>query len=166
MFVVAGAVGAALLLVFLLFDDVLDGALPDTDWVSGPAIGAFLAAFGLFGWVSEAAFDAPCPVAATIGVAGGAGLGWFAVRLSKALLHSPTDATPTIGDLVGQTARVITPVRAGGIGEVLVQLGGQPVKITATSDEDLPLGTESVVIDVTSPTKVVVQSATRFWASS
>ena len=59
MFVVVGLVGAVLLVAFLLLDDVLEGILPDADWISGPALGAFLAAFGLFGWVGQEAFDLP-----------------------------------------------------------------------------------------------------------
>jgi len=163
MFVVVGVVGALLLVVFLLFDDVLDGILPDSEWISGPIIGAFLAAFGLFGWVAEAGFDAPPAVAAAIGVAGGVGLGWFAYKVTRALMNSPTDATPTTASLVGQHARVVTPVRAGGTGEVLVRLGGQPVKLSATADVDLPRGTESVVVAVESATRVRVESADTFW---
>ena len=166
MFVIVGLIGALLLIVFLLADDVLDGLLPDADWFSGPALAGFLAAFGLFGWVAQAAFDAPTPLAIAVGVAGGVALGWFAVRLSKALYHSPTDATPTTASLVGQPARVVTPVRAGGTGEVLVRLGGQPVKLSATSTDDLPLGAESVVIAVQSSTRVVVEAASRFWGDS
>ena len=163
MFVVVGLVGAVLLIAFLLLDDVLEGLLPDVDWISGPAIGAFLAAFGLFGWVAEEGFDVPTPAAVAAGVVGGLALGWFTVRLSKALYRSPTDATPTTASLVGQPARVVTPVRAGGTGEVLVRLGGQPVKLSATSTDDLPLGADSVVIEVQSSTRVVVQAAERFW---
>jgi membrane protein implicated in regulation of membrane protease activity len=163
MFVVVGVVGAVLLVAFLLLDDFLDGILPDSDWISGPAIGAFLAAFGLFGWVAEEGFDAPTPVAVLAGLGGGFALGWFAYRVSRALLHGPTDATPTTAALLGQEAKVVTPVRAGGTGEVLVRLGGQPVKLSATADEDLPLGTESVVVAVESATRVKVESAVRFW---
>lgn len=163
MFVVVGVIGAVLLVVFLLLDDVLDAILPDSEWISGPAIAAFLAAFGLFGWVAEEAFDAPRPIAAMAGVAGGVGLGWLAYRLSRALLHGPTDATPTTAALVGQQARVVTPVRAGGTGEVLVRLGGQPVKLSATAVKDLPLGTEAVVVSVESATRVRVESSEDFW---
>jgi NfeD-like C-terminal, partner-binding len=166
MFVAVGLVGAVLLVLFLLLDDVLEGLLPDNDWISGPAIGAFLAVFGLFGWVAQEAFDAPTPVAAAAGIAGGVGLGWFTVRLSKALYHSPTDATPNTASLVGQPARVVTPVRAGGTGEVLVRLGGQPVKLSATSTDELPVGADSVVIAVQSSTRVVVEAATRFWGDT
>lgn len=163
MFVVVGVVGALLLVVFLIFDDVLDGILPDYDWISGPALAAFLAAFGLFGWVAEEGFEAPPAVAAGAGVLGGIGLGWFAYRLSRALMSSPTDATPTTAALIGQEARVVTAVRAGGTGEVLVRLGGQPVKLSATADVDLPRGTESVVVAVESATRVRIESADTFW---
>lgn len=165
MFVVVGLVGALLLVVFLVFDDLLEGILPDVDWISGPALGAFLAAFGLLGWVATEAFDASPPVAAVAGVAGGVGLGWFAYKLSRLLHDGPTDPTPNASMLVGKEGRVVTPVRAGGTGEVLVTLAGQPMKMTATSDDDLAVGTTAVVISVTSSTKVVVQSAERFWAS-
>ena len=164
MFVVVGLVGAALLVLFIVFDDVLDGILPDVDWISGPVIGAFLAAFGLFGWVAQEGFDAPGGAAAVAGIGGGLALGWFAYRLSSALLHSPTDETPRTSALVGHEARVVTPVRAGGSGEVVVRLGGQPVKLLATAEDDLATGTTAVVIAVESSTKVVVESADRFWA--
>jgi len=165
MFAVVGLVGAILLVAFLVFDAVLDGLLPEADWISGPALAAFLAAFGLFGWVAQEGFDAPTGVAAAAGVGGGVALGWFAYRVSKALLHGPTDPTPNTSTLIGHEARVVTPVRAGGSGEVLVRLGGQPVKLLATADEDLTMGTAAVVIAVESSTKVVVQAAERFWAT-
>jgi hypothetical protein len=46
---------------------------------------------------------------------------------------------------------------------VLVRLGGQPVKLSATADVDLPRGTESVVVAVESATRVRVESADTFW---
>lgn len=165
MFAVVGLIGAVLLVVFLIFDDVLDGILPDADWISGPALAAFLAAFGLFGWVAQEGFDAPGPVAGAAGVAGGLGLGWFAYRLSRALLHSPTDETPRTASLVGREARIVTSIVAGRVGEVIVRLGGQPVKLYATATEALPVGTEVVVIAVESDTKVVVEAAARFWST-
>jgi len=165
MFVAAGLIGVVLLVLFLVFDDVLDGVLPDADWISGPALAAFLAAFGLFGWVAQEGFDASTGVAVAVGAAGGLGLGWFAYKLSAALLHSPTDETPRTATLVGQGGRVVTAVTAGRVGEVVVRLGGQPVKLSALADESLPVGTDVVVVAVESDTKVVVESAGRFWAT-
>lgn len=165
MFVAVGVVGAVLLVLFMVFDDVLDGVLPDVDWISGPVVGAFLAAFGLFGWTSMEAFDAPTGLAAVIGVGGGAAIGYGAYRLSKVLMDGPTDDTPTTTALVGREGRVVTGALPGRLGEVLVTIGGQPVKLSASCGHELVRGAAVVVIDVESATKVVVQPSDVFWDS-
>ena len=164
MFVVIGIVGALLLVSSLLFDDVIDGLAPDLDFISGPVIGAFLAAFGLFGWFADSGIDVPRLLAIGAAAVGGAVFGAFTFKLTEALINQPTDATPTTESLVGQTGRVVTPVRADGIGEVLVALGGASTKYTATADADLATGSPVVVIAVESPTKVRVQAEAQFWA--
>ncbi|MEZ5409838.1 MAG: NfeD family protein [Acidimicrobiales bacterium] len=168
MFVALGMIGIVILAVALLFDDLLDGLLPDVDvlgseLLSGPVIGAFLGATGIVGWMLQAGAGAPGPVALGGGLVSGVALGWGTGRAVRALMHSPTDATPRSSDLVGRTARVVTGVRAGGIGEVLVSLGGQPVKLTATAGRDLPVGTEVTVVALESATKVVVEASEEFW---
>ena len=165
MFVVVGIVGVVLLVLFLMFDDVLDGVLPEADWISGPIIGAFLAAFGIVGWTATEAFDASTWLASIIGVGGGVAIGYGAYRLTKALMHSPTDATPTSAALVGKEGRVITGATPGRLGEVLVTIGGQAVKLSAVSEDELVRGSTVVVIEAASATKVVVQPADRFWAA-
>lgn len=165
MFVVIGIVGVVLLGLFLVLDDVLDGAVPSVDWISGPVVGAFLAAFGLFGWTSTEAFGAPSGLASLVGLGGGAAMGYGAYRLSKALMHSPTDATPTADAFIGREGRVVTAAAPGQLGEVLVTMSGQPVKISAVSEDELVRGGPVVVIDVESATKVVVQPSDRFWAA-
>lgn len=164
MFAAVGLTGAVLLVLFLVFDDVLDGILPDSDWISGPALGAFLAAFGLFGWVADEGLDAPTPLAAAAGLAGGVGLGWFTAKLANALMNQPTDPTPTARGLLGTEGKVVTAISEGHPGEVMLRLAGQPMKMYATADDTLPVGTEVVVVDVASDTRVVVQAASRFWA--
>jgi membrane protein implicated in regulation of membrane protease activity len=164
MFIVIGIVGALLLVSSLLLDDLIDGLVPDLDFISGPVIGAFLAAFGLFGWFAGSGIDVPTLIAIAIAVAGGVVFAGFTYRLTEALANQPTDATPTTASLIGQTARVVTPVRADGIGEVLVALGGASTKYTATADTDLATGEPVVVVGVESPTKLRVQSEASFWA--
>jgi len=164
MFGVVGVVGALVLVVSLVFDDALDAALPEAGWISGPVIGACAAVFGLVGWVAQAQFDAPTPIAAAAGIAGGVAIGWSTGRLALALMRTPTDATPTAASLVGAEGRVVTPVRGGGLGEVVVGLGGAPVKLTATAEADLPVGTRVTVVAVHSSTKVLVESTDRFWS--
>jgi membrane-bound ClpP family serine protease len=165
MFVVVGVIGAVLIITFLVFDDVLDGVLPDADWISGPVIGAFLAAFGVAGWAVSDGFDAPGWLSALVGIAAGIGLGYVAFRVTKALVHTATDATPTAASLVGREGRVVTGALPGQLGEVLVPIGGQQVKLAAICEDELSRGARVVVVDVASPTKVVVQPADRFWAT-
>jgi membrane protein implicated in regulation of membrane protease activity len=163
-FVAVGIVGAVVLVLSLVLDDVFDAVIPDAGWISGPIIGAFAAAFGLVGWVTQRTFDAPVVLAALAGVAGGVGLGAFTARVARALMRSPTDATPNTAALVGREGRVVTPVRAGGIGEVVMPLGGQPVKLSATATADLPVGTRVTVVSVQSSTRVAVEATESFWS--
>jgi membrane protein implicated in regulation of membrane protease activity len=169
-FVALGIIGVVLVVGSLLFDDVIEGllpdsVLPDSGFVSGPVIGAFLAAFGIVGWALQAGAGASAAVAAGGGLVGGVSLGVATARAARALLHSPTDATPRSADLVGRPAKVITGVRAGGTGEVLVSLGGQPLKLTATAASDLAVGAQVMVVAVESSTKVVVEASAEFWGS-
>ena len=163
-FVAVGVVGAVVLVLSLVLDDVLDAVIPDVGWISGPIIGAFAAAFGLVGWVAQRSFDAPLALAVPAGIGGGVALGAFTARVARALMRSPTDATPTTAALVGREGRVVTPVRAGGLGEVVMPLGGQPVKLSATAAVDLPVGTRVTVVSVHSATRVAVEASDSFWS--
>lgn len=165
MFVIVGVIGALLLVLFLVFDDVLDGILPDADWISGPIIGAFLAAFGIVGWTVTEGFEVSSAVGVAAGVAGGIGIGYLAYRVTKSLIDVPTDATLTRSSFLGREGRVVTGAAPGQLGEILVSVGGHSVKLSAVSADELERGAAIVVIDVPSPTKVVVQPADRFWAS-
>lgn len=131
LFWVIGIVGALLLVISLIFDDVLDGLLPETEIVSLPVIAAAMVAFG-FG---TAVLDGQAGFPLGLAVAGGAVLaalaGAGAVRAGQAAMGMATDATPTAKDFVGTSGRVITPIPRGSVGEIVVRMGGQPVKLTA-----------------------------------
>ncbi len=168
-FVIIGAIGAALLIFSLVFDDVLDGILPDGDVFSLPSIAAAMVAFGFGSAILSD--QVGLPVGAAMGggavVAVVAGIG--AVRASRAAIGMATDATPTSNDLLGAAGRVVTEIPVGSTGQVLVRLGGQPVKLTALTgptSPTLPTGTEIVVVSVESSTKVTVQPAAEFWAAN
>jgi membrane protein implicated in regulation of membrane protease activity len=161
-FAAVGIAGTVVLVASLVFD--IEGVLPDLGFVSLPVLAAFVTAFGIFGWVAETGFAVSRGPAALIGVAGGVALGVFTARVARFLMRSPTDATPTSAALVGREAKVVTPVRAGGIGEIVTTMAGQPVKLTATADADLPVGTRVTVVAVASPTKVVVEQTDTFWS--
>lgn len=164
MFVVIGIIGALLLLSSLLFDDVIDDMVPDLDFLSGPVIGAFLAAFGLFGWFLDSGIGAPAGAAVAVAVGGGALVGAGTYKFTNALIHQPTDATPTTDSLIGKSGRVVTAVRANALGEVVLPLGGATTKYTVTADDDIPTGAAVVVIGVESPTKLRVEAETQFFS--
>jgi hypothetical protein len=58
---------------------------------------------------------------------------------------------------VGATGTVISPVPVGGYGEVRLRVAGQPMKFHARADRPLALGTEVFVIEVPTPTSVLVE---------
>jgi membrane protein implicated in regulation of membrane protease activity len=151
------AVAMAVLAVSLLFDDALEGLTDGLgpDWLSLPVLAAVFAAFGLAaGAISGSGGGAV--VAVPVGVAAGVGAGALAARLIAAAMRMPTDPPVRHTDLPGKLGRVITPIGPAQAGEVLVSLGGSAHKLTAHATTDIALGTEVVVVEVTSPTSVLV----------
>jgi hypothetical protein len=165
MFVTIAAVGFGFLLLALLFDGLLGGFLPTFGWLSVPSLGAALAAFGVTGWVLHSQAEIPTGPAAGAGAAAAVVNAVVAYRLSRAAMEMATDATPDTGNLLGASGRVVTPIAAESTGEVLIELAGQPVKLSATTADGHPLtlGASIVVVSVRSPTRVVVEDATSFW---
>jgi membrane protein implicated in regulation of membrane protease activity len=155
-FLVTAALGFGLLLLGLVVDDFLEFMDGDGGVLSAPVIGAFLGAFGIGGFVATSATG---NVLVGVVAAGAAGLvlGWVALRLSLAFLGMHTDATPASGDYLGQLGRVVTPISRGG-GEILIRVGGSPVKLIARADTEIDRGTEIVVVEVLSPTSVRVMT--------
>ena len=156
------------LLIAGLFFDFLDGIFDALDLggggvVSAPVIGAFLGAFGLGGLAFDAMSGGNLAVGLVGAVAAGLGFGWIAFRLSSAFMHMATDATPTSRDLEGLIGRVVTPIAAGGSGEILVRLGGQQLKLTARSSREVPLGASVIVLEVLSSSSVRVEPESSFW---
>jgi membrane protein implicated in regulation of membrane protease activity len=164
-YIVCAVSGFVLLAAGLLFDDVLDvfdGVELGADWASVPVVGAALGAFGVAGWVTLGAVGS-----FSLLFAFGAAFAFamFALWFVGKVRHGATDATPRGIDLVGVTGKVVTPV-AGGRGEVLVRLGGQPRKLTALSEGDHALGDPIVVIEAVSDSSVRIVSQEEFWGST
>lgn len=161
-FVVIGALGLGIVVVSLLFGDVLDGVFESAHfdvadgWLSTPVLGAFLAAFGFGGALLLRGLKLS-PLAATGGgLLAGVVLGGITLTLVRALMNMPTDPTPRTGDLVGKLATVVTRIPDDGLGEVALTASGQRIKLSARADAPIASGTTVVVVDVTSPTSVVV----------
>ncbi|MBA2528790.1 MAG: hypothetical protein H0V19_02310 [Euzebyales bacterium] len=159
-FLVVGGIGLALLLVALLFGEVLDGLLPHVELEGGgglfstEVVGSFLAAFGFTAALLDGSVGGA--VAALGGIGAGVLMAAGALALSRSLLNMRTDPTPRTRDLVGSVGVIVTGVPDHGLGEVVVSHRGNRVKLNARADAPLASGTNVVVVDVTSPTSVVV----------
>jgi len=155
-FLVLGVIGLVVVVASLLVGDVLDALPVDIGggWLSAPAVGGFLAAFGFAAVLAEPALG----TAAAAGAGTGAGLlvGGAVGALARALQRMRTDATPRTADLVGRVGIVLLPAGPGRLGQVRVVHVGQPLQLSARSDQPIPKGTQVVVVEALSPTAVVV----------
>lgn len=155
LFLIIAAVGIVLLLAGMLFGDALE-AFDAGPFVSLPVVGAVLTAFGGTAAVVVGSTSAGSAVAAVAGVAGGVVFGVITGYAVRALMRMPTDHTPRASDVVGESGVVVTPIRAGGYGEVRLRSGGVQLKVAATASEAVPIGTTVLVIEAPSPTSIVV----------
>ena len=163
LFLIIGVFGLVVLLGTLLLDDVFDAVtgaigLEGGGFLSGPAIGAFLAAFGFGGALAQSAgVSGPLSVLAATG--GGVAIGAVAGLLTRALMRMPTDATPSAGSLAGLTGTVTTAIPAAGFGEVTLLVAGAPTKVNARAAGPVAAGMPVRVAAVLSPTSVLVEPA-------
>jgi membrane protein implicated in regulation of membrane protease activity len=129
--------------------------------LSLPVIAGFLGAFGFGGAIVESLLPdqggAGLLIAVVVGLLAAVPAGWLAGRLVNAAMNMSTDATLSSNDLVGTVGVVITPVPVGGYGEVRLSVAGQQLKFNARADQPLALGTRVFVIEVPTPTSVLVE---------
>ncbi|MEU8348202.1 MULTISPECIES: hypothetical protein [unclassified Streptomyces] len=158
-----GIVGLVLLVFALVFDGLLDGVFEGAvgGLVSLPAIAGFVSALGFCGAIAQGAAGAGPVLAALVGTAAGVCTAWMVLRLSRALMRDQTAPTRRSADLTGVPGSVVTPIPAGGYGEVLLRVGGQPVKYSARSEAAQPLGAEVWVSGALSSTAVEVRRVER-----
>ncbi|MFF3938977.1 hypothetical protein [Streptomyces phaeofaciens] len=166
-----GIAGVALLVLSLVFDGVLEGVLggmPDgvpggvlDGWLSLPVVAGFVAMTGFGGVIATAAAGAGAVTATGAGAALGAGTAWATYRFTRVLMRDQTAVTPRGDDLVGTAGTVVTDVPVDGFGEVLLRLGGQPVKYAARSAVAIARGAEVWVEAAPTATSVVVRPVDR-----
>jgi membrane protein implicated in regulation of membrane protease activity len=129
--------------------------------LSLPVISGFLGAFGFGGAIVASLVPGHTTTAwlaaSLIGLVAALPSAWLAGRMMHAAMNMPTDATLTSDDLLGAAGVVISPVPAGGLGEVRIAVAGQQMKFHARADQPLALGTRVFVIAVPSPTSVLVE---------
>jgi membrane protein implicated in regulation of membrane protease activity len=147
-FVLATLVGAGLLLVTVLVDDILGGVLDalnvsfDIGGVSlMPPLLAFIAMFGVGGLFATQVFDIHGGQAALVGVAFG-GVGFAVAYLLFRTLRRAEGTRPfSVTDLVGREGSVSVAIPAGRQGTVYVRAEGQTHELGATASVDIAGGT-------------------------
>ncbi len=152
-------IGAALLLLTFVAD-TFEVDLPGTDaGLPAEAISGFLTASGLIGFVLTST-GVTSLITVPAAIISGLAMGGVTLALVRFFMHTPTDPTPTHADFVGAIGKVITPIPAGGIGEVLVPRHGQPWKVAAQLTDEahdtVDAGSQVVVVAAMSATRVLV----------
>ncbi|GAA3388078.1 hypothetical protein [Streptomyces roseoviridis] len=161
-----GIGGLVLLVLSLVFDGVWEGVLDGFGGgldgiLSLPVIAGFVSALGFTGAIVLGTTGTGAGVATGAGVVAGVGVGWGTWRFGRALMRDGAAPAPRGEDLTGTSGAVVTAIPAGGYGEVLLHLAGQPVKYAARAGAPVARGTEVWVESVLSPTSVTVRPVER-----
>ena len=162
-FWIVGAAGAVLFLVSLVLGDVLDGVFDSLEGATGgllstAAVGGFAGAFGLAGGTFMALTDFGFGPAVLVGVLAGVLMAAFSAAVTRSVHNAPTDRAPGPQDLIGATGVVVTAIPGGSYGEVVVQVGGHRMKLSARAAEPIAAGADVVITQSLSATSVRVQS--------
>ena len=158
LFLVIGAIGIVLLLVTLVLGDFLDGALEfGPDLVSGPAVAAFLGAFG-FGGALALNAGASTGVAVAVGLGVGVLIGLGAGYASAQLTKGGDEANVRTSTLLGRPATVVTSIPEGGFGTVSIVASGHITSLNARAGHPISSGTPVVITGILSATSVAVET--------
>ncbi|MEU3947927.1 hypothetical protein [Streptomyces sp. NPDC029526] len=166
-FVGLGIAGLVVLLFSLIFDGLLEGLFGGLldgmldGFLSLPVIAGFVSMLGFGGAITLGTTGLGVTGATAVGVLTGVAAGWLTWRFSRALMSDQDAAAPRGGDLVGSSASVVTAIPAGGYGEVMVYLAGQPLKLAAKSQVPVARGAEVWVESTLSATSVSVRPVER-----
>ncbi|MFF2848030.1 hypothetical protein ACFVT5_17185 [Streptomyces sp. NPDC058001] len=160
-----GIAGLAVLALSLVFDGVLEGLFGGVGVLDGffdgllslPVIAGFVSMLGFGGAIVLGVTSLGAGPATVAGAAAGTGAAWLTWRFSRALMRDQTATTPRGDDLVGTAGSVVTAIPVNGYGEVMVRLGGQPMKFSARSAVAVAYGAEVWVEAAPTPTSVVVR---------
>ncbi|MFJ4771902.1 hypothetical protein ACIP88_22800 [Streptomyces uncialis] len=160
-----GIAGLALLVLALVFDGLLEGLFGGFSVLNGlfdgllslPVVAGFVSMLGFTGAIVLGSTGLGVVPATAVGAAAGVTAAWLTARFSRSLMRDNSPPAPRGEDLVGSAGSVITPIPAGGYGEVMLRLAGQPAKYSARSAVPIARGAEVWVESAPTATSVVVR---------
>jgi membrane protein implicated in regulation of membrane protease activity len=134
------------------FDKDIDvGAASDAFWIlrSVRFWMFFLAFFGLTGVTLDGlGLVETSWITALLSTAMGLFAGGGAAMAFRALARDETAEAGGAADYVGKSAKVLVPPKRGSVGRVRVEIKGQLVDVLATSEDDIGVDDEVLVIDM------------------
>jgi membrane protein implicated in regulation of membrane protease activity len=138
-FVAIAAVGFTFLMISLFFGEIFEHFDQDFDhggpsFFSTRVVSVFVTAFGAFGGIAAQYGFSPL-AASSVGVGGGLLFGTLVYLFARFLYGQQASSDVISSDLVGQTARVVVAIPAGGVGQVRCRVGEELVdKIARARD--------------------------------
>jgi hypothetical protein len=152
-FLAIAAVGFLFLLISLVFGEIFDHFGGDFDhdmdhggpgFFSGRVMSVFITAFGAFGAVAIQYGLSPL---ASAGVGFGSGLVFAGAiyTFARFLYGQQASSDVLSGDLLGQTARVVIGIPAGGVGQIRCRVGEELVDKIAQSRDGLAIAENTSV---------------------
>jgi membrane protein implicated in regulation of membrane protease activity len=152
-FLLCALIGGFLLLITVVLDDILGGALDFLDLDLGgsslmPLILAFVAMFGIGGLFGTQVLELNSGMASIVGVGFGtvgAALAWAMFRFLRNSVSPPPFSQQ---DLVGTDAYVTVAIPKTAWGTISLEVEGQMHEFRATSSVDIPRGQVVRISDV------------------
>jgi membrane protein implicated in regulation of membrane protease activity len=165
-FLAIAAVGFLFLIISLVFGEVFDhfgdGVDVDLDHggpgiFSGRVMAVFITAFGGFGAVATHYGLGPVP-ASGVGFMSGIVFGGAIYMFARFLFGQQASSDVGSHDLVGQIARVVVAIPAGGVGQIRCRLGEELVdKIARARGGDSIAENASVIVEEVLGETVIVK---------
>lgn len=154
LYYIVGLVGLVLLLSSILFDDLF-GEFLDLSFLSGTALGGFMAAFGFAGGISLSS-DVPYSLSLVVGTGAGALVGAIGATASRYLRKDDGVEAPSMDNIVGRTGIVVSTITPTGMGVVSVSVGAHTNRYSAQADQTLAPGQQVTVTAALSASAVIV----------
>ena len=121
--------------------------MPGISFFSPTVLASFLTAFGAFGLIfTRIPFTNSVWASAPLSAVGGGVVAWLVFLLFNAMFNRTQSSSESrVASVVGQTASVITPIPATGVGEIAYVQGGTRYTAPAREEDGKPVGNGQTV---------------------
>jgi membrane protein implicated in regulation of membrane protease activity len=148
-FAAIAAVGFLFLLISLFFGEIFEHFEADFDhggpsFFSTRVISVFITAFGAFGAIAVRYGLSPLP-ASGVGFGSGVVFGSIVYMFARFLYGQQASSDVVAADLVGQSARVVVTIPAGGVGQVRCRVGEELIDKIARSKDGVSIAEHTAV---------------------